>query len=139
MFYRKSESPPAPSVEPNRPTNTHPEPVRAPAPVASGGLLSRGVSIKGIVKFRNELLIDGEVDGEINSTGSLTVGEHASIKAKITAKSVKVKGSVEGNIVASERCELQAGCTLKGDIEAPRLVVDENASFFGSAKVATTK
>jgi len=101
----------------------------------SGGLLSRGVSIKGTVKFRDELLIDGEVEGTIDSTGSLTVGEHASITGEIRSKSVKVRGTVEGDIFASERCELQAGCTLQGDIEAPRLVVDENATFLGSAKV----
>lgn len=102
---------------------------------ASGGLLSRGVSIKGTVKFANELLIDGEVEGTIDSTGSLTIGEHASIKGEIRSKSIKVRGTVEGDIYASERCELQAGCTLQGDIEAPRLVVDENATFLGSAKV----
>jgi len=101
----------------------------------SGGLLSRGVTIKGTVKFTNELLIDGEVEGTIDSTGSLTIGEHASIKGEIKSKSVKVRGTVEGNIIATERCELQAGCTLQGDIEAPRLVVDENATFLGSAKV----
>jgi cytoskeletal protein CcmA (bactofilin family) len=50
-----------------------------------------------------------------------------------------VQGTVEGNIFATERCELQAGCTLRGDIEAPRLVVDENATFLGSAKVGTPK
>lgn len=102
----------------------------------SGGLLSRGVSIKGEVKFRDELLIDGEVEGTIDSTGTLTVGEHASIRGEIKSKSVKVRGTVEGDIFASERCELQAGCTLHGDIEAPRLVVDEHATFCGSAKVA---
>ncbi len=102
----------------------------------SGGLLSRGVKIKGTVKFTNELLIDGEVEGTIDSTGSLTIGEHASIKGEIKSKSVKVRGTVEGDIVASERCELQAGCTLHGDIVAPRLVVDENATFCGSARVA---
>lgn len=105
----------------------------------SGGLLSRGVSIKGTVKFRDELLIDGEVEGEIDSTGTLTIGEHASIKGEIKSKSVKVRGTVEGDIFASERCELQAGCTLHGDIEAPRLVVDEHATFCGSAKVAPQK
>ena len=102
----------------------------------SGGLLSRGVSIKGTVKFSDELLIDGEVEGTIESTGTLTIGEHASIRGEIKSRSVKVRGAVEGDIVASERCELQAGCTLQGDIEAPRLVVDEHASFCGSAKVA---
>jgi len=50
-----------------------------------------------------------------------------------------VRGKVEGNIFATERCELEAGCTLRGDIEAPRLVVAENATFLGSAKVATAK
>jgi cytoskeletal protein CcmA (bactofilin family) len=93
------------------------------------------VSIKGTVKFTNELLIDGEVEGMIDSTGALTVGEHASIRGEIRSKSVKVRGSVEGDIFATERCELQAGCTLQGDIEAPRLVVDEHATFLGSAKV----
>jgi cytoskeletal protein CcmA (bactofilin family) len=50
-----------------------------------------------------------------------------------------VRGTVEGNIFVTERCELQTGCTLRGDIEAPRLVVNENATFLGSAKVGTEK
>ena len=77
-----------------------------PSVVPGAALLSRGVSIKGSVKFLNELLLDGEV---------------------------------EGNIFVTERCELQAGSTVRGDIEAPRLMVDENATFLGSAKVGTGK
>jgi cytoskeletal protein CcmA (bactofilin family) len=110
-----------------------------PTSARSGGLLSRGVSIIGSVKFSDQLLIDGEVKGDINSTGTLTIGEHASIQGEVRSKSVTVQGTVEGNIFATERCELQAGCTLRGDIEAPRLVVDENATFLGSAKVGTPK
>ena len=121
-------------------TAPRPEPSNgAPASARSGGLLSRGVSIVGSVKFRDQLLIDGEVKGDITSTGTLTIGEHASISGEVRSKSVTVKGTVEGNIFATERCELQAGCTLRGDIEAPRLVVDENATFLGSAKVGTPK
>src|SRR5260370_35991260 len=105
----------------------------------SAGFLSSGVSIKGTVKFRNELVVDCDVEGTINSTGTLTIGEHASIHGEVRAKSVKVRGTVDGNIFATERCELQAGCTLRGDIEAPRFVVDENATFLGSAKVGTPK
>jgi cytoskeletal protein CcmA (bactofilin family) len=129
---RRSESTPPPPI-PESPSNG------ATASSHSGGLLSRGVSIKGTVKFRNELLIDGEVEGTIKSTGALTIGEHATIRGEVRSKSVKVRGTVHGDIFASERCELQAGCTLHGDIEAPRLVVDENATFCGSAKVAMQK
>ncbi|PYJ32055.1 MAG: polymer-forming cytoskeletal protein [Verrucomicrobia bacterium] len=108
-------------------------------PTQSGPILSQGVLIKGSIKFLNELLIDGEVEGTIDSTGTLTIGEHARIRGEIRTKSVKVLGTVEGNIFVTELCELQAGCTVRGDIEAPRLVVNENVTFLGNAKVGTGK
>ena len=136
MFTSRKQEPPMPTAEPPRAPS--PDSNRAPSSSAQpGGLLSGGVSIKGSVKFRNALLIDGEVEGEIDSTGALTIGEHARIRGTIRAKSVIVRGTIDGNIFASERCELGQGCTLRGDIEAPRLVVDENATFLGSAKIAT--
>ena len=139
MFNRKSE-PEAPITQPvTPPTVSPPAPSGTITAARSGGLLSRGVSIKGSVKFLNELRIDGEVEGTIDSPGKLSIGEHAQVKGEIKAKSVTVRGTIEGNILATERCELAAGCTLRGDIEAPRLVVDENAAFVGSAKVAMPK
>ncbi len=109
----------------------------APVPVRTGAVLSSGVSIKGDVTFRTELVIDGEVEGTIKSTGTLTVGQHATIRGEIRAGSVTVQGTVEGNVFASDRCALEAGATLRGDIEAPRLAVDENATFLGSAKISS--
>jgi len=138
MFNRKSE-PAAPASQSASPPAVSEQGNRTLTPARPGGLLSRGVSIKGSVKFLNELLIDGEVEGTIDSPGKLSIGEHAQITGEIRAKSVKVRGTVEGNIFATERCELQSGCTLHGDIEVPRLVVDENATFLGSAKVIAAK
>ena len=134
-------------VEPAAPMATPPPPPPAkpePAPngatdVNRGGTLSSGVSIKGSVKFQKELTLDCEVEGTINSQGRLTVGKQARIKGDIKTRSVIVDGTVNGNITAGERCELRAGCSVNGDIEAPRLVVDEAASFIGSAKIATQK
>src|SRR5437867_6783382 len=133
MFTSRKQEPATPPSEP-QPRAISPDSNRAPTTAQSGGLLSGGVSIKGSVKFRNALLIDGELEGEIDSTGALTIGEHARIRGTIRAKSVTVRGTIDGNIFASERCEFGPGCTLRGDIEAPRLVVDENATFLGSAK-----
>jgi cytoskeletal protein CcmA (bactofilin family) len=59
-------------------------------PTRSGTLLSQGVLIKGSVKFLNELYIDGELEGTIDSTGTLMIGEHARIRAEIRTKSVKL-------------------------------------------------
>lgn len=131
MFSASPKTEPAPPPPMPRgsvtPSNKQPQ----------SGVLSSGVSIKGSVKFSSELLIDGEVEGSINSSGRLTVGKNARIKGEVSTGSVLVFGTIEGNVTAVERCELHSGCTLKGDIEAPRLVVDEDATFLGSAKIAT--
>ncbi len=103
----------------------------------AGGVLSSGVSIKGSVKFSGELVIDGEVEGSIESGGRLTIGKNAHITGEIRTGSVTVFGTVDGDVTAVERCELHSGCTLRGDIEAPRLVVDEDATFLGSAKISS--
>lgn len=121
-------APSAPPIPSNGATQQQPK---------AGGVLSSGVSIKGSVKFSGELIIDGSVEGSIDSNGRLTVGKNAHIDGEIRTGSVTVYGTVDGNITAVERCELHSGCTLRGDIEAPRLVVDEDATFLGSAKIST--
>ncbi len=132
---------PMAATPPPAPTPAKPEPAPNGATEVSrgGGTLSSGVSIKGTVRFQKELTLDCEVEGRIDSQGRLTVGKQAKIKGDIKTRSVIVDGTVNGNITAGERCELRAGCTVNGDIEAPRLVVDEAASFVGSAKIATQK
>src|SRR6201997_5802541 len=96
------------------------------APIAREGspknLLSADVEIKGSIKFQNELVIDGKVEGEITSTGVLTVGENAEIRGEIKTKSVTVLGKVHGNITVEERCELKGRAVLQGDLKAARLV-----------------
>jgi cytoskeletal protein CcmA (bactofilin family) len=106
---------PDPSVFPG-PSN------RTVMPTLSGARLSQGVSIKGLVKVVNSLLIDGNVEGTIESTGTVTLGEHALIRGEIRTKSVKVRGTVEGTIFVTERCELQAGCTLRGALPGTGLL-----------------
>jgi cytoskeletal protein CcmA (bactofilin family) len=99
--------------------------------------LSSGVSIKGSVKFRSEVEIDGDVEGTIASTGCLTVGKNARVRGDIQTRSVTVYGTVDGNLSVGDKCELRAGCTLRGDIETSRLVMDENVNFTGNAAIAT--
>ncbi len=91
------------------------------------------------MNFRTELLIDGEIKGNVTSTGALTVGEHARITGDISVGSVTVRGKVDGNIDASERCTLAAGASLRGDVAAPRFAVDENAEFSGSCRITAKR
>lgn len=101
--------------------------------------LSGDVSIKGDVVCGSELVIEGEVAGRITSTGTLTIGAHGKVTGDIEAGSVTIQGSVEGNVLARQRCALKPGSNLQGDVEAPRLAVDETASFVGKATITANR
>ena len=94
--------------------------------------LSSDVEIEGSITFQKELLIDGKSQGQINSDGVLTIGENADVRGEIKTKSVTVYGYVHGNITA-ERCELKSTCTVEGDLKAPRLIIEEGATFIGTS------
>src|SRR6516225_11480236 len=97
--------------------------------------LSSDVEIEGSITFQKELLIDGKVQGQINSDGVLTIGKNADIHGDIKAKSIIIFGKVHGNIAAAERCELKSKSILQGDLKAARLVMEEEATFIGQSEV----
>src|SRR5213593_4949712 len=100
-------------------------------------ILSSDVEIKGSIKFQKELLIDGKVEGDINSDGTLTVGENAEIRGEIKTKSITVYGKVHGNITVAERCELKSKCVLQGDLKAARLTIEEGTTFIDRSEVTS--
>ena len=98
-------------------------------------VLSSDVEIKGKVKFSNDLVIDGKIEGHIDSDGSLTVGENARIKAEIKTRSVIIYGKVHGNIEVTDKVELKANAELVGDIKAASLSIEPGAIFVGKSAV----
>jgi len=65
------------------------------------------------------------------SESRLTIGPSADVAADLSAKDILVLGRVQGNLLASGRVELRAGCAVEGDICALRLAVEDNAAFRG--------
>jgi len=102
---------------------------------SSKNVLSNDVEIKGSIKFSHDLIIDGKIEGEVISDGSLTIGENALIKGEVKTRSVIIFGKVEGNITVAERCELKSNAILVGDIAAGTLSIEEGATFMGQSSV----
>ena len=101
-------------------------------------IISSDVEIKGTVTFDGELIADGKIEGEILSSGALTVGYNGSIVGDIYAGNVAIYGQVKGNVTAEHRCELMADSELVGDLKAPRAVVEEGATFVGKTIITTS-
>jgi cytoskeletal protein CcmA (bactofilin family) len=132
--------PVAPAAAPAQPSYNAPQsPAPAPrtSPAATRNVLSTDVEIKGTVKFTNDLVVDGKIEGEISSDGNLTVGENARLKAEIKTATVVVYGKVHGNLTATDRVELKASAEVVGDIKAKTLSIEPGAIFIGKSTVGT--
>lgn len=120
------------------PESTTPEPMaRRDAPRAQGGApqratIGRSISIKGEVTGDEDLLIQGTIDGSVDlKQHSITVGPEGEVNADITGRVVTVEGTVEGNLTGHEQVILKSTAKVKGDIKAPRVILEDGASFRG--------
>jgi cytoskeletal protein CcmA (bactofilin family) len=93
------------------------------------------VAIKGDIQSREELFIDGEVEGTLVLQQRLIVGPNGKIRASVKAKEVVVQGSIHGNVHAAEKIILRKDSTLVGDIRTSGIVIDDGAYFKGSIDI----
>jgi cytoskeletal protein CcmA (bactofilin family) len=121
-----------------------PQPAPAPGVGTATAFLGKGAKIVGKISFDGPAQIEGDVEGEITSRDTLTVGRTASLKATIKGATVIVHGQVTGDIEATTRIELAAPSRVDGDVTTPTLVVQEGAVLNGrctmgaAAKAGTT-
>lgn len=113
------------------------------APAATRNVLNYDVSVVGTLRFTDDLLVDGSVEGEIMSDGELTVGANASIQAgeknkvAVRTQSAIIHGKVVGDIVVTDRVVLASTAELVGDVTAAKISIEEGAVFVGMCRVGT--
>jgi cytoskeletal protein CcmA (bactofilin family) len=131
-----AEVPPPPRVEPVRSVAGLTAEVVQP----SGGLIMSSLVIKGEIRGREDLYIDGEVQGSINlSDGRVTIGPHGRISAGIEAREIVVRGTVKGTLLARERVEIGRTGDVRGDIVTTRIAVEDGAQIHGKVDVPRTE
>jgi cytoskeletal protein CcmA (bactofilin family) len=94
-------------------------------------LLAKDVDFKGVVNFDGTVRIDGRVEGEIHTTGTLIVGEHAVIKGVVSAGILMNSGNINGTITAVEKIQILKPGVLVGDIRTPSIAIEEGSHFHG--------
>ncbi|MEE9384782.1 MAG: polymer-forming cytoskeletal protein [Nannocystaceae bacterium] len=98
-------------------------------------VLGKGSSFDGKLTFEGAVRIDGNFSGEIQTDGTLIVGESAEIKAQIKATVVVVQGRVQGDVHATESLEIHQPAHVSGNLETPSLVIQKGAQFEGNCKM----
>ncbi len=152
----KQEAPDYSSPKPYTPYQaTTPEPKPANDPAAStramtesetiardikegtlGGFVGSGTLVTGEANFKAMMRVDGHLSGRVSSSGgTLIVGANGKVDANIEVAVGIIHGTINGDIIASQRLELGRAAKVNGNIQTPSLIIEQGAVFEGSCKM----
>src|SRR5712691_6458689 len=142
---KEEEYPPKSGTMPSAPAN----PIKDSAPMSTApaashfstdmrgpAVIGKSVMIKGQIFSREDLTIDGEIDGSVElQEHRLTVGPHGKLQAGVKAREIIVLGAIHGNVEASDKIDIRKDAKLVGDIKTARIVIEDGAYFKGSIDI----
>ena len=145
MWNKRPDEGPGPrqqtGVQPTSPSQTHTQapvtmqPRIDPTPRQPVATIGASMHIKGEIRTAEELVVDGEVEGSLESQSVVSIGKNGKVRANIKAREVHVIGSLRGNVEVSGKISIQEQGSLVGDIKAAGISIDDGAYFKGSIDI----
>lgn len=137
------QTPAAPEVKPAEVSTTTPRALTESESLAReikegnlSGFVGGGTLVTGEANFKALMRVDGHLSGRItSSSGTLIVGANGKVDANIEVAIAVIHGTVNGDIIATQRLELGRAAKLNGNIQTPSLVIEQGALFEGSCKM----
>ena len=100
------------------------------------GFVGGGTVMTGEANFKAMMRVDGHLSGRVNSTsGTLIVGANGKVDANIEVAVAVIHGTINGDIIATQRLELGRAAKVHGNIQTPSLIIEQGAIFEGSCKM----
>ncbi|MGA2282849.1 MAG: polymer-forming cytoskeletal protein [Candidatus Dormibacteria bacterium] len=101
---------------------------------SSGGTVVLGVDdrLEGKLIIRSDLVVHGSIEGEVITTGDVSVEGTAVVKARLECRNLSIRGRVEGEVTAQQRLRLAGSGYLQGAVRVGKLHVEDGATFNGS-------
>lgn len=100
------------------------------------GFVGGGTVLTGEANFKAMMRVDGHLSGRVSSSsGTLIVGANGKVDANIEVAVAVIHGTINGDIIASQRLELGRAAKVNGNIQTPSLIIEQGAVFEGSCKM----
>lgn len=100
-------------------------------------LINEGCKITGAIGGTGDFLINGEIDGDCDISGTVTLAQNGLWRGTIKADAVIVSGEVEGDIVAAGKVEITASAKIIGTVSGEAIAVAEGAVVEGAMKTSS--
>jgi len=100
------------------------------------GFVGGGTVVTGEANFKAMMRVDGHLSGRVSSSsGTLIVGANGKVDANIEVAVAVIHGTINGDIIATQRLELGRAAKVNGNIQTPSLIIEQGAIFEGSCKM----
>lgn len=97
--------------------------------------LGKLLTFKGEMSADEDMIFLGRMEGAISHTESLTIGVGGVVVGNLRARVLVVKGTVDGDLEASESILITPTAVVKGDLVSPRISIVEGAMFNGAVRM----
>ena len=95
-------------------------------------VIGAGITIEGEVTADEDVVVQGTIRGKLSAKDGVTVESGAVVEADIHGGPMAVAGQVTGNIVSTDRVDLQSGARVVGNVKATRITIADGAQFKGN-------
>ena len=102
-------------------------------------IIGPGMRITGDCDTEGTIRIEGTVEGQVRAGKGVVVGKDGAVIGDITTQDAIIGGRVAGTVIAESRLELQATCTIEGEIRAKRVKLDEGGKVMGKISVGEVR
>lgn len=105
----------------------------SPSPAGKVAVIGPGICIAGDISGTDNLLIEGQVKGSIKlDAHEVTIGKTGQVSANVTAMIIRVSGTLQGDLIGQEKVIISGTGNVRGNVVAPRVVLEDGAIFRGS-------
>jgi cytoskeletal protein CcmA (bactofilin family) len=98
---------------------------------SSQAVIGRTTRVRGRVSGDGDLVIEGNVEGDITMRGDLTIAEGGRATSTIEAASVTLRGELDGDVRVSGMIRIEAGARVRGDMLGESVSLEEGAELVG--------
>jgi cytoskeletal protein CcmA (bactofilin family) len=132
MIFRRDDADPIQATRPQRGAIREGERTMGDGD-AEVTIVGAGARLEGNVVSAGSLRIDGQVKGQINAEGDVTLSPQSQVEADIRAQNASVAGKFKGNLIVKGKAHLARGGRIDGNITSKTLVVEEGGIFHGQS------
>jgi cytoskeletal protein CcmA (bactofilin family) len=105
--------------------------------MSQGSIIGPRTVVRGSVRGQGSLEISGRVEGDVQVTGDVAIGETGAVLGNVSGASISVQGAVQGDLHGTEAVLIERGGKVVGDLSAPRIGIASGALVRGNVRTET--